>query len=319
MSRPIIFLFPGQSSRDPEMFTRLHALSPVAAERALERLRRHGVHAAPIGFESNFEIQLAVFSAGLGYLELAREHGLTAAASAGMSLGEYLHLVHIEALSDAEATALVAARGRAYDQGPGGAMIALQPVDAVELEALVARTQAERGGDEPLVAVSNVNSPSQCVIAGRRDVVELAAQRAEEELFAVAHLIEQRIPMHMARFEPVADLVRPALEAVAWRPPTLAYWPNVAGAPRSDPSRTDFIEHLHRHVFQRVEWARTIDALIEQHPGAVFVEVGPRRVLSALFGRKWHPGVPCFPLDLMQDASASAFGRRLEEIRDAVR
>lgn len=315
--KPLIFLFPGQSSRDPEMFDRLRVVSPSVAERASVRLEQSGVSASDLTFDSNLEIQLAVFSASLAYLELATERGLLAVASAGMSLGEYTHLVHIGALAEPEASEVVAARGRAYDQGPDGAMIALQPVILGELEALVDRVRSDLGGGEELVAVSNVNSPSQCVVAGRREAVDRVAALAEEELFAVAHLIEHRIPMHMAGFRSVAEAFLSTLEAAGWLPPQLAYWPNVSGAPLVDPRRADFVGHLFRHVFQRVEWAHTIDRLIEAHPDAIFVEVGPRRVLSAVFGRRWHEGVRCFPLDLMQEVSAEAFERRIEEIRHA--
>lgn len=317
MKKPLIFLFPGQSSRDPEMFERLRAVSHRAADAALRRLEAHDVSPARLAFDTNLEIQLGVLVAALGYQELAHEHGLEAVASAGMSLGEYAHLVHIGALGPDPVLRLVAERGRAYDRGPEGVMYALQPVAREELEAVVARVRAELGGDSALVAVSNVNSPTQCVVAGRTDAVERVVALAEEELFAVAHLIERRIPMHMARFAEVADALLPALEQAPWQPPHRAYWPNVLGAPLGDPSREVFIERLHQHVSHPVEWSRTIDGLVEAHPGAVFVEVGPRRVLSALFGRRWHEGVRCYPLDLMQDAGAAAFARRVEEIRDA--
>lgn len=319
MSRPLIFLFPGQSSRDAEMFDRLRSVSPAAAERAVERITRFLGRAPTWAFESNLEIQLSVFSAGLAYLELARARGLEAVESAGMSLGEYCHLVHIDAITEDRAAELVAQRGQAYDRGPDGSMIALQPVEQEQLEELVVRVREELGGGEELVAISNINSPSQCVVAGRTDAVDRVSALAEEELFAVPHVIEQRIPMHMTRFRPVADAFRPVLSAVEWRPPSRAYWPNITGRGMKDPSRTDFVEHLYRHVFERVEWSRTIDGLIERHPDAVFVEVGPKRVLSAVFGRKWHKGVHCYPLDLLHETSAEAFERRIEEIRDAAR
>lgn len=53
--------------------------------------------------------------------------GVTAAASLGLSLGEYAHLVHIGALDVAAAVRLVAARGALYEAGPPGRWPASSP------------------------------------------------------------------------------------------------------------------------------------------------------------------------------------------------
>ena len=116
MPRPLIFLFPGQSSRDPEMLERLEAVHGGVAKRARQRIQARLQPGAP-----NSEVQLNITTLNLTYLELANTHGLAAQASAGMSLGEYSHLVHIGAIEAEACLDLIAARGRAYDAGPSGA------------------------------------------------------------------------------------------------------------------------------------------------------------------------------------------------------
>ncbi|MDZ7592564.1 MAG: hypothetical protein U5L05_18205 [Rubrivivax sp.] len=55
------------------------------------------------------------------------------------------------------------------------------------------------------MTVSNCNSPTQCVVAGEAGAVAELLRRAEEEHFAGGQVIEQRIPMHTARFATVVE------------------------------------------------------------------------------------------------------------------
>jgi [acyl-carrier-protein] S-malonyltransferase len=43
------------------------------------------------------------------------------------------------------------------------------------------------------------------------------------------------------------------------------------------------------HVHRPVRWRDSLELLAEQHPDAVFVEVGPRAVLFNLLSRSWLP------------------------------
>ncbi len=334
MTRPLIFLFPGQSSRDPEMLDRLEAVHSGVGKRARARIEARCPPDAPwpaIGGlnppagaiaslnASNLQVQLSVTAANLAYLELADAHGLVAQASAGMSLGEYSHLVHIGAIEAEACLDLIAARGMAYDRGPRGMMVAVQPVELAALEALTAQVQRSLGGGSELVAVSNVNSPSQCVIAGQTEAVDALSSLVEQELAAIPKVIEERIPMHCDRFLPVAEVLRPILQAAPWRPPARDYWPNVLGEKRVEPRRETLVELLVAHVHRRVEWSRTIDGLLAEHPGAILVEVGPRRNLAAVLGRRWHPETHCYSLDLMDKAGPESFRARAQEILDAAK
>jgi [acyl-carrier-protein] S-malonyltransferase len=312
MATPLVFLFPGQTSRDAEMLDRLERISPRHADQVRGVLRANGAPA-----DSNLAVQLSVLAMSLAYLGIANECGLRAIASAGMSLGEYAHLVHIGALTPEAAIDLILERGRLYDAGPEGAMVALQPVASDEVERLVQRVSSDLDLGAGELAVSNINSPSQCVVAGRRDAVAALGALAEDELCAIPKVIESRIPMHCARFLPVAHAFRPHLEAAPWCAPKLRYRPNVTGEALASPNAPAFVELLTQHVHRRVLWQSTVDGLLRDHPGAVLVEVGPRRALSAVFGRRWHPGVRCLPLDLMDDASPEAFAAHITEIHDA--
>ncbi len=318
MSRPLVALFPGQSSVDPLMFERLRCIDPEGVSDALSILEESMGRSFVGDFASNLEIQLAVFLCTRIYRRLLARAGFRIDESAGLSLGEYSHLVVAGALHEEHALALVTARGQAYDNGPAGIMAVIQPVQRDDLAAIIARVQSERSVDETEVAISNENSPGQFVVSGSRDVVLQVMELAADELFAMAQIIEERIPMHTPRFAPVTQAFLPALQSVSWQCPSQTYWSNVLGDRMADPSATDLIYSLTRHVCQPVLWRSLLDKLMQQEPTAVLVEVGPRRILSGLFRRGWHTDASRFAMDLGDDMSCTTHRQQLEELRHAL-
>lgn len=292
----LVLLFGGQSSRDAGMFERLEAVDHDAGARARERAARYGA-GDPADLSTNRGVQVSVLAVTLGWLEVVERAGLRSSASAGLSLGEYAHLVDAGVLDAEDALALVARRGALYDAGPEGAMAAIFPASWEELEPLVEHVRAAHGGSPAALAPAVFNSPNQTVVGGSRAAVAELVEAAEEELFARGVTVEDRIPMHTPRFDAVAAPFRAVLEDVRWRGPArVPYRPNVTGGvAEADPAT--LVEHLTRHVHQPVLWRGTVDALAADHPDAVFLETGPRTVLRDLMLRRWHAGRRVFALD----------------------
>lgn len=233
-------------------------------------------------FTTNREVQIGVFLANEIHRRRLARCGIEPVASLGLSLGEYNHLVEIGAISFEDALVLVAARGRVYDDGPSGMMVSLYPTSREAVEQIVA--EASSFGR---VSISNDNAPKQLVIAGDRTAVERAAAIFEEREFAEAVVIEDRIPMHSPVFEPAAAAFRPYLEAAPWRSPSKPYLPNTTAEKIDNPTPEQIIAALTDHVFHPVLWRQSIERVLGTNPDATFVEVGPRRVLCNLLGRKW--------------------------------
>ena len=134
MRPSLTFLFPGQNSRYPAMIDRL-----VGADRenlqwierasdALGRdLARHYHASNPDIFARNRDVQVGVFLANHLHWQNLERAGIHADRSAGLSLGEYNHLVHIGALEFDDAVRLLDGRGAAYERGPSGKMAAVFP------------------------------------------------------------------------------------------------------------------------------------------------------------------------------------------------
>jgi len=252
----------------------------AACARLGRDLRAWDALPAASAFATNRDVQVGVFVANHLHLMAFQSVAGPAVASAGMSLGEYNHLVHIGAIDFLDALAVVDQRGRAYDAGPRGCMAAVFPVTPDEVEEVLRRSHG-------FVAISNRNSPRQQVIAGEVDAVRAAMALLEEEQWATATVIEPHIPMHTARFAPAAQALEPALRAAPWCSPQRPYVPNVLGRTLLDPTPDDIVQHLLRHVSEPVRWQTTVEHLHAEHPHATFVEVGPASVLHDLMRVSW--------------------------------
>ena len=285
-----VFMFPGQSSAGPDIVSRAcrshPAAEPIAdCARAVLGEARAAEYLDPEGtrLRSNRDTQISVFLATQMYLAAMRAEGIEAGTSLGLSLGEYSHLVHIGAIDLDEALRLVDERGRCYDDAPPGIMATVLAVDHDTVASVVDRARACGP-----VAISNINTPTQHVIAGAEPAVAWAADTLEDEHAAHVTIIERRVPMHSPMMAAVADDFAPVLAQAHWRIPAHAYVPNVTGAPIAAPTAADFVSHLSRHVSEPVLWQRSVDGLVAANPDATFIEVGPGAVLHNMMRRSWR-------------------------------
>lgn len=302
----LVFMFPGQSSRYPGMLDKLACLHPRAdavlaeAEAALGRdLRAHYSDKNPGAYDRNVDVQLGVFIANHMMLAALQGEGVDAEVSLGLSLGEYNHLVHIGALEFVDALQLVKARGEAYDGGPRGWMASIQPID---LEALQEAVETIRARGLGVLEIVNLNSPRQHVISGTQAAVEAAVELLEDGYYVVPTVIERQVPMHSSLFTGVGEVMLPHLRRAGFRAPHRPYLPNRLGQPLAKAGHADFVRLLAEHVHTPVLWRRSIDHVLEHHPQAVFVEVGPRQVLVNLLDRKWV-GRPKHATDSKEDTA----------------
>jgi [acyl-carrier-protein] S-malonyltransferase len=286
-----VFMFPGQSSRNPTMIEKILAKDPPSraivthASAVLGRdLAAHYRSSNARIFDRNCDVQVGVFLASYLHCKLVERRGVVASWSLGLSLGEYNHLVHIGALSFETALKLVDARGLLYDQGPRGLMVSIFPLDAATIESVIKHLDVGRQ-----VVLGLRNSPTQQVISGERDAVERVIAALDEETLISAIEIEQ-IPMHAPAFCHVASQFRKILDQVSFETPKLPYVPNARAVILDHPDPAVIRECLVEHVSTPVHWQRSVDTLAESVAGARFVEVGPGTVLFNLFGRGWMPG-----------------------------
>ena len=305
MKRPLAWIFPGQNSRYPSMLEKLAARDRENVrwiERASDVLGRDLVRQYrgdnPDVFARNRDVQIGVFLANHLHWQNLERAGLRAEYSAGLSLGEYNHLVHIGALDFDAAVRLLDARGAAYERGPSGKMAAVFPVAIDELEPLVRDLGL---GDR--VGIAMINTPRQIVLSGDADAVDACAAKAEDAFATETAIVERTVPMHSPLFRTVADYFRAALAGVRWWKPARPYLSNVTGRFEPGAAPDLFVDALSRHVCSTVRWRDCGEAIASAEPATTFVETGPKSVLTGLFSRKWFSPAR-FATDAVDDFNA---------------
>jgi [acyl-carrier-protein] S-malonyltransferase len=310
MTTPLAFLFPGQNSRYPAMIEKLlswdranEEIIELASDTLGRDLKSHFRADNPNIFAHNRDVQVGVFLANHMHWQTLERAGIHAHNSAGLSLGEYNHLVHIGALEVEDALRILTIRGDAYEAAPRGMMAAVYPVSADEAQAVVVAS-----GFEEKLAIAMCNTPHQCVLSGERTAVEYAMQRLEQEFFVQITVIEDHLPMHSPLFRQVTENLRPALEAIPWYAPARPYLPNVKGTFMHDPSRTDLVDALANHPSRPVLWKDSMETLLAAAHEITVVETGPKSVLTGFFSKRWlNP--PRYSTDSKED-----FGAHIEEL-----
>jgi acyl transferase domain-containing protein/NAD(P)H-dependent flavin oxidoreductase YrpB (nitropropane dioxygenase family) len=253
------------------------AFTPEARQQAVEALSDTRVAQPAIGVIS------------CGYLDFLERIGLSADMMAGHSYGEYTALHAAGVLSRDEFLRLSLIRGRtmaeACEKAPG-AMAAV----------LAAREDVQRHLEGSGVIVANHNSPRQTVISGGRDRIAAVLRKLDG-----VGLSYKELPVSGAFHSPAMNdaqepLARAIAEAVL-RQPARTVFSNVTAGPY-EPAPEAIRRQLTGHLLSPVEFVRQIEAMYDA--GArVFVEVGPRTILSSLTADilKGRPGVTTVALD----------------------
>jgi len=226
--------------------------------------------------------QPAILAVSIAAYRLLESRGLGPAFVAGHSLGEYSANVAAGTFSFDDALRLVHNRGRyMQDAVPAGegAMAAIIGLDAEQ----VARACAD-AAEGQIVSPANINGAGQVVIAGARDAVKRAGERARALGAKRVVPLAVSAPFHCALMAPAQDRLAPELRALTAHAPRIPIVANVDAEPKRDPRSA--IEALVQQVASPVRWEAVVSRLASEGV-TTYVEVGPGTVLSGLV-RKIH-------------------------------
>ena len=200
--------------------------------------------------------------------------GVTPQMTAGHSYGEFVALAAAGSITEEDMLRLSEARGRFMREGATGESGTMAAVDAPR-EALAPLLT------DPDITLANLNSPKQTVISGG----EASIGRAIE--WCDAHSLRaRRLPVacafHSPYVAPAQGRLAEMLRQTPISPPRIPVYSNTtAGLYPDDPAAIASL--LAEHLTHPVEWVAEIEAMYAA--GArVFVEVGPRNVLTSLVG-----------------------------------
>ena len=224
--------------------------------------------------------QPAILAISVAAHRLVASTGLTASFVAGHSLGEYSANVAAGTLSFADAVRAVKNRGRYMQEAVPvgtGAMAAVIGLDA----ALVAQACAEAANGD-VVTPANLNGAGQVVIAGSKDAVARAGERAKALGARRVVPLSVSAPFHCALMKPAEVRLAPELRALSVHDPNPPVVANVDATPKR--LAADAIDALVAQVCSPVRWEDVLRRLASEGV-TTYVEIGPGNVLSGMVRR----------------------------------
>ncbi|MDV6342545.1 ACP S-malonyltransferase [Nitrosomonas sp. Is24] len=281
------FVFPGQGSQSVGMMNGYSDLPVIqetfqeASDILKQDLWSMVVNGPADDLNLTINTQPLMLTAGIAvYRAWGSLGGEPPALMAGHSLGEYTALVASEALSFADALALVRFRAQAMQQavpeGVGG-MAAILGLDDEIIET-ICRDIASQNSEESLEP-ANFNSPGQIVIAGHKNAIVQGIELAKSKGAKRAIMLPMSIPSHCSLMKPAADSMRQQLDHVTMQPPRIPVLHNADVKTHSDTA--DIKEILIRQLTSPVRWVDTVKAFAANGVTHV-VECGPGKVLAGL-------------------------------------
>jgi len=248
--------------------------------------------------------QPAILAVSVAAFRLLASRGLEPRFVAGHSLGEYSANVAAGTFAFTDALRIVRRRGQYMQEAVPvgtGAMAAVLGLDA---EA-VARACADAAGGD-VVSPANLNGAGQVVIAGARDAVARAGERAKALGAKRVVPLPVSAPFHCALMKPAEERLAPELRALATAAPRVPIVANVDAEPKRDARAA--IDALVAQVSSPVRWEDVVRRLASEGV-TTYVEVGPGTVLSGLV-RKIHREATCVSFGGPDDLAAveSALG-----------
>jgi acyl transferase domain-containing protein len=308
---PLVLAFPGQGSQYPGMAgplaaalpgfrsaldTCLEAFDPLDASRLREALFDP---AFPDRELARTELaQPALFAVEYAAAVALRGLGATPAAVIGHSLGELTAACVAGVLGLRDAARLVCARGRAMQDCPEGAMLLLA-CNEEEACGLLSASEAR-------VEIAAVNSPDATVVAGAPDEVE--AFRGWLDGRVRSRLLPSDRAFHSALVEPALEALAGELARTALGPTSL-YWATDSGRLLAPGERAG-ADLLVAQARRTVRFARALEELAAAFPGALVVETGPGRSVSAMAEAAGLNTVPLCPGRPPQSGSATHAAER---------
>jgi len=283
----IAFLFPGQGAQKVGMGRSLADRFSICRDTLAEADAALGEPLSTLCFEGPDDklmltenTQPAILAVSTAAARFLASRGLAPAFVAGHSLGEYSANVAAGTFAFADALRLVRRRGRYMQEAVPvgeGAMAAILGLDADQ----VAQVCAE-AADGEVVSPANLNGAGQVVIAGARDAVARAGERAKAMGAKRVIPLPVSAPFHCALMKPAEDRLAPELRAIAAQTPRVPIVANVDAELKRDAPAA--IEALVQQVSSPVRWEMVVRRLASEGV-TTYVEVGPGTALSGMVRR----------------------------------
>jgi len=279
----VAFVFPGQGAQYPGMGKELYEQFPIIREWMDRFSALADFDLLQVLFDGQEEdlkrtcwLQPALFSLEHAMSRYFMSLGVSPAATAGHSLGEFTALCAAGVFSAEDGFRLVARRGACMDRvacinGEASAMMAVNAPLALLQESVL---------EWENVYICNINSPNQVVVGGKAEAVSALGSKLTELKYRGSFL-----NVGMAFHTPVMSEFRAELEdllaSIPFHAPHIPVISNTTGKLfPSDPA--EIKNMVLAHLESPVHWMACVRTLWNDCGARLFVEIGPGDVLSGL-------------------------------------
>lgn len=300
MVKKAIFLFPGQGAQYPGMGLDLIEASAAARKVFDTASEVLNMDMAALIRDSDAETlkrtdvsQIAISAVSLAAAAFLGEKGITPAACAGFSLGEYPALRGAGVISVEDCFLLVNARGKAMraaidrlkSSSSDIGMAAVVGLEPAKVEALI--VEMKNSGLKDIYA-ANINSSKQIVVSGT--INEEVENRFKEAGAKRVIRLQVAGPFHSPFMKEAADAFAPVLDKTRFNDPAIPVFSNVTG--KQIQSGVEAKALALRQIVESVRWTCE-QAAFSAVKAEALLEVGPGKVLQGLW-KDTGSEIPCF-------------------------
>ncbi|MCA1961422.1 MAG: SDR family NAD(P)-dependent oxidoreductase [Desulfomonile sp.] len=278
---PLAFVFPGQGSHYAGMSHELYEKFPVIKhwmDRAAEVADFDILHLMFYDREEDLQKtrwqQPALFTMEYAMVQYLVSLGIRPTALAGHSLGELTALCLAGVYSFEDGFRIVNKRAVCMDKActmhvdPGVMMAVDAPLEYLR--------ELLKGRDD--IHITNINSPKQVVLGGNGDIVKEFGEQLKQEGYRRT-LLRVSMAFHSPIMRCIHDELEEFVSTIEFHAPRIPVISNTTTEPfPSDPVEIKKI--LMAHLESPVHWMHNVRTLATDFGVRLFVEVGPRDILS---------------------------------------